>query len=133
MTNGLQMSISLSGREIKTNQPCVLLIRYRNVSTNEVFQIFETAYDPTYAFTVTSPSEINISPDMTMLQESDSGQVHWLNPGQTVAIEFNLSAFCRFDEPGIYKLVAKRERIWSTKEHQDFTVVSNPLKITVTN
>ena len=38
VTNNFPMSISLKGdkNEITTNQPCILLIRYRNVSTNEM-------------------------------------------------------------------------------------------------
>jgi hypothetical protein len=51
-TNNLQMSISLKGdkKKIKINQPVKLLIRYRNVSTNEHFWFYEVnggaAYDP---------------------------------------------------------------------------------------
>ena len=54
-TNGLRMSISLNGKEIETNAPCILLIRYQNVSTN-VFWIYEvngTVEDRTYSFTMT--------------------------------------------------------------------------------
>lgn len=135
VTNNLQMAISLSGGEIETNQPCILSIRYRNISTNETFWIYEvngTVYDSTYSFKVISPSGVDISPDMSKVHSSDSGEIHWLGPRQTVTIKFNLSAFCRFDETGIYKIVAKRKSIWATKERQDVTAVSNPLEISVT-
>jgi hypothetical protein len=135
-TNDLQMSISLNCSEIKTDQPCVLSIRYRNVSTNEMFRIYEvngTVYDPTYSFTVTSPSGEDISPDTADIHESGSGQDHHLYPGQILNISFDLSLVCKFDKAGTYQVIAKRNEIWSIQKHRPFTVVSNPLRITVTN
>ena len=135
-TNNLQMSISLNCGEIKTNQPCILSIRYRNVSTYETFQIFEvngTVYDPTYGFSVISPSGLDISPDMSKVRSGDSAELHRLDPGQTVTIKFNLSFYCKFKEVGIYKIVARKGWLWSREKHRHFAVISNPLKVTVTN
>jgi hypothetical protein len=135
-TNGLRMSISLNGKEIKTNAPCNLLVRYRNVSTNELFLIYEvggTVDDHTYSFVVTSPSGADISPDLSKVQSGDSGQAHIIGPGKTLILRFNLSSFCTFDTVGTYHVIARKGEIWSRQKHDSFTVVSNPLAINVTN
>jgi hypothetical protein len=92
-----------------------------------------TVYDPTYAFTVISPSGADVSPNMANVNASGSGQDHLLGPGKTLIITFNLSVFCNFDEPGNYKVTAQRKEIWSTPKKVAFTVISNPLTVTVTN
>jgi hypothetical protein len=135
-TNGLEMSISVDDGEIKTVQPCILSVRYRNVSTNETFRIYEvngTVDDSTYAFKIISPAGVDISPNSADIQNAISGQIHLLPPGQTLNITFNLSHLCNFDKLGAYKIVAKKEEIWSSQKHQAFTVVSNPLNVTVTH
>jgi hypothetical protein len=136
VTNNFQMSINLKGdkNEITTNQPCILLIRYRNVSTNEMFRVFEangTVYDPSYSFVVISPSGKDISPDMKKVRSGDSWANHEVGPNQTVEIEFNLTYLCKLNEVGTYKIIAKKGQMWSVARDKEFTVVSNPLNVLV--
>lgn len=133
-TNDFQMSINPNDdqHEFKTNQTCTLLIRYRNISTNDTFWVYErTEWDPNYAFQVVSPSGKDISPDMENIPHGDSGAVRHVGPGQIIEIKFNLSKLLRFDQIGTYRITAKNKGIWSVEKHTQFRVVSNPLIITV--
>jgi hypothetical protein len=132
VTNNLQMSISLTSgeNEIITNQPVVLLVRYKNISTNETITIYNDAAisrDATYSFVVTSPSGKDLSPNLPK-SINGSGGIYPLSPNQTQEFKVNLSQLCKFDELGIYRIIANKT-IWSSKERKWFTVTSNQLSI----
>jgi hypothetical protein len=136
VTNNAQMSISLTGggNEIKASEYVRLLIRFRNVSTNETFSInrpnsIET--DPTFSFIVVSPSGKDVSPSSPKMFVGSGGSIP-VDPNQTVELEFNLSNLCRFDEAGTYRIVAKK-LIRSPEGSEPSTIVSNPLLVSELN
>jgi hypothetical protein len=133
VTNNLQMCIALEdGIERKVSEPLNLMILYRNVGSNETFQIYQvngTVSDPSYSFTITSPSGKDISPDLTKLA-AFSGQVHGLEPGKIVEIRFPLSKVCKVVELGSYEIVARKE-VWSDSKGARFQVVSNRLRVNI--
>ena len=134
-TNNIQMSVALKNgtNGVKAEQPIVLLIRYRNASTNQVCRIYrsnEIEYDPGYTWSVISPSGNDLSPNPEKIHASESGGFIRLPPNQIVGLEFDLSQICRFDEIGTYKIVAKKE-IFSPEAKKPVTVISNPLNIVV--
>jgi hypothetical protein len=136
ISNNLQMSIRLDGKEnqIKAGQSFNLLIRYKNISTNETFIFYEvngTINDRTYSFIVTSPSGKDVSPDMTKIQPSFSGVFRGISSGQIVEIKFNLSKFCSLDEIGAYKITVKKEKILQPAQNKEFAIISNPLSVVV--
>jgi hypothetical protein len=137
ISNNIQMSVSLKSgvNEIKTNQPVVLLIRFKNISTNETFRIYQAnaiEYDRGYTWVVISPSGNDISPNMEKIPVSESGGFIRLSPNQIKELEFNLSHLCKFDEIGTYKIVAKKTML-SPENQKPVTVVSNPLNIVISN
>ena len=96
-----------------------------------MYEVNGTVYDPSYSFVVISPSGKDISPDMKKVHPGDSGADHRVAPNQTVEIEFNLSYFCKLDEVGTYKIIAEKKAMWSPKSQKVFTVISNPLLVSV--
>jgi len=131
LTNNIQMSISLEDRkeEIKPNQPVMLLIHFRNVSSNEIFQIYSIDEDSQFSFMVISPSGKDVSPTMKG-PPSGSGQFIRIDPNRTTEMEISLSRLCKFDEIGKYKIVAKR---WvdSITTRKPCLLVSNSLNVSV--
>lgn len=133
-TNGVQMSISLAGgaKDIKTNEPVKIMIRYRNVSTNEVVFVSKAnaiEFDQGYSWAVVSPSGKDISPDMFSPASVSMGWVT-LNPQASTEIAFNLSLKCSFNENGTYNIVATKG-IYSVTSQKAFKVISNPLSVVV--
>jgi hypothetical protein len=133
-TNNLQMSITVEDvPSIKPGQPLNLLVHFKNVSTNEVFDIYEvngTVFDSSYSFVVTSPSGKDISPDLAKFQEASSGRGHKLDPGRILDLKFGLAKLLTLDDVGTYTIVAKK-KVWSGTNGTWFEVVSNILKVTV--
>lgn len=134
VTNGIQMSIDLKGNseKVTTNEPVILLIRYRNVSTNEtvtVYNLKAVALDATYSFVVVSPSGKDISPSLPK-SLAGSGVNYSVAPNQTKEFEISLSQLCKFDEPGTYTITTKK-MVFSDPKKKWFMVVSNPLKVSV--
>ena len=137
INNNIQMSVSLKSgvNEIKTNQAVLLVIRFKNVSTNETFRIYQAnaiEYDRGYSWVVISPSGNDISPNMEKIPASESGGFIRLSPNQIKELEFNFSHLCKFDEIGTYKIVAKKTLL-SPENQKPVTVVSNPLNIVISN
>jgi hypothetical protein len=133
MTNNVQMAISLKGgqKEIKTNQPLVLLIQIKNRSEKDNFVIYRRNWiegDPGFSFAVLTPSGKDISPKPVV--GGGSGMLATLAPSRTMEIEINLGARCRFSEAGSYRVVAKRE-VLDPRTKQAFRVVSNELQVPV--
>lgn len=134
VTNGIQISIRLSGgmNVIKTNQPVIITIKYRNVSTNEVFPItgkYRIEFDSSYVWTVISPSGKDVSPDM--FSRADHS-VTWdnLKPQESMEAEYDISVRCNFNEAGTYKITLNKG-MSSIKSQKLFVVVSNPLNVTI--
>lgn len=134
ITNNLQMSIRLKngGNEITNGQPCILEIRYRNVSTNETvcaLRMKWTEADWTYSFIVTDPSGKDISPDLNKPFGGSATEIT-ISPGQTQGLEYKFSGVCKMDEVGTYKIIAKKF-LFSGGKNGGFKVCSNPLLVTV--
>lgn len=136
VTNGIQMSIGLKGdnQKLKTNQPVVLLICYKNVSSNETIVISNQkalSLDATYSFVVISPSGKDVSPNLPK-SFAGSGEIYPVGPNQTKEFEVNLSQLCNFDEVGTYTIISKKLIIQFEHPKQKwFVVVSNPLNIVI--
>lgn len=116
-------------KEIKTNQPVVVIVSIKNVSTNETlyfFQLLAAETDPGLAITVISPSGKNI-PLKTAIAPHGSGHNVSLRPNQVYEFEIELSRLCKFNEIGTYKIVAKKEV--ETSEGRLFWVDSNVLNL----
>ncbi|MBP7826039.1 MAG: hypothetical protein KA236_05775 [Verrucomicrobia bacterium] len=135
VTNNAQMSIASQAakNELKIGQPVNLWVRYRNISTNQtvcVFAVNGTVHDPEYSFFVMSPSGKDVSPDLKKWAP-ESGRIMCVRPRQVRAIEFNLSAVCKFDEVGTYKITAQKRGIWTGEKSIPFSLVSNPLLLSI--
>jgi hypothetical protein len=133
ITNNVQISISVKDglATIRTNQPFSLLVRIRNVSTNQAISVYRwvgTQVDPGFSWVVVSPSGKDVSP-IAELAAHGSGAFHHINPNQTFEYEFNLSSLCKFGEIGTYKIVFKMNT--SESPHKLCWVVSDPLYLTV--
>ena len=133
-TNHLQMSIGLKGDEtrISTNQPIKLLIRLRNLSTDETFHFYRanaSERSPHFSFSLTAPSGKDISPKP---RDFFHGSGHFIDvePGQVKEMELDLSLLSKFDEVGIYKIIAKYD-MWSPRANTSLKVVSNELSISI--
>lgn len=135
VTNNIQMSIRMKSdtNETKLNEPLVLSVRFRNVSTNQSFSIYRAngiEFDPSYSWVVISPSGEDVSPDMKKIHPSISGASLQLKPEQTTELDLDLSRLCTFNKVGIYKVLLKKQ-VFSPEKQKTFTVVSNPLQIAV--
>jgi hypothetical protein len=80
---------------------------------------------------VTSPSGKDVSPDTSKIPMYESGGICYASPGQVIEIKFDLSAICRLDEVGVYKITVKKAQIISIAKNKMFEAISNPLNITV--
>ena len=133
ISHNLQMEISLKGdnSDVQLGQKIILTAKYKNLS-NKTFIMYEyngAVLDPSYDFKITSPSGHDTSPDMKKISPSDSGAVKPIAPGQIYEVNLDLSAVCKFETTGTYKIVI-------TKQIQDesaaqFKVISNPLNVKV--
>ena len=136
--------------EIKVGQPFSLLVRLRNLSTNETYLIGCEGVIPDedlgLAFVVISPSGKDVSP---RIPTNYHGAVLSLNPGfgatarpnETAMFEFPLSRLlegqnvfpldqpCKLDAIGTYKITV-RKRIHPTAG-KEFMLTSNTLYVSV--
>src|SRR5205823_1579090 len=91
--------------------------------------------DPSFSFIVVSPAGEDVSPKAPQINLSSSGDFIRLDPGQSTEVKFNLSQFCKFEEMGSYRIVAKRLiSYWpgkSNKVRNGFQLVSNPLSVSI--
>ena len=132
VTNNVQMSIALKSdeNEIKTNQTVKLAIRFRNVSTNKTFWIFNSEIPeelPGLSFVVTSPSGKDTS--LTTKLTQSSGRGVRVAPSHIRELEFDLTRLYKFNEVGTYQITAKFGELLGGKSK--FEVVSNPLSLGV--
>jgi hypothetical protein len=131
VTNGVQMSITVSNNVIQTNTAFQLRVRVRNLSKTNLAAYWGLA-PSTDVFSgvhceITSPSGKDVSPNR--VSYGGSGMFLSFPPHQTSEFNFKLSDVCRFDEVGTYSIVASKG-IWLEK-NKGWVVVSNPLLITV--
>ena len=135
VTNNIQMSIMLKDKahEIHTNQAVIMVIRFKNTSTNESFIMYwmqSIKGDPSISFTITTPSGKDISPK---IDSNPTGSAYFrrITPNEIVDMEIDMSRRCKFDEVGKYKITARRP-LESVSDRKPFVVVSNPLYVLVT-
>jgi hypothetical protein len=139
-TNNAQMSIQLNGdkNHLASNQPVVLQMRFRTLSTNNAFwfvSVLDTERDPGFSFLINSPSGKEIFLDgKKNLPSFGSGRAINVSPNQIKELEFDLSRLCKFDEFGTYKIIAKKSIITGMSSKEVLTgcwLTSNPLNITI--
>jgi hypothetical protein len=132
MTNNVQMSIgTINGTAtIKTNQPFSLIVRMKNVSTNQITFGYRYPLETTenLSWLVVSPSGKDVSPvrQPALRGSSVSRQI---DPNEIFQFEYSLSSICSFHEIGTYKIVAIIDV--GTKPHEPRRVDSNPLYLAV--
>lgn len=131
IAGNFQMSVRLrdGGNEIKTNQPVDLMIRLRNLSTNESYNfIYGGALSvPTpgeFSLEVISPSGKNIC---KYPKYSNGGSSVWAHvpPHGTWEQEFPLGRLIEYETNDVYKIVVRR------MIHTNVVVISNPLYLKV--
>ena len=131
-----QISIGLKSSEnvFKTNQIVKVLVRIRNLSTNEACNIYVQrafANNEDFSFIVSSPSGKDMSP---VFHKTDvgSGGIVFIPPNQINGFQFDLNEICKTDKIGTYKIIMKMQR-WSPTEKKSFEVISKPLYVTIVN
>jgi hypothetical protein len=134
VTYNTQISIGQKNSEkaFTTNQTIQLLVRIKNLSTNEEYGVgVQSPFILTegLSFVVISPSGKDMSP---IFQKSPrfSGGMVWVHPNQTDGFCFELNEICKTDEVGTYKIILKMERA-TPDRRKIFEIVSNPLFISV--
>jgi len=142
VTNNLQMSVMLGDNkaEIRAGQSLGLIVRIKNVSTNETFHLIEIGQlidDMNYSFTIVFPSGKSVSPERPKAQiGSDVGSN--IGSSEIYEREFDLNKLCRLDEIGTYKITVQRmmQGAVGTEEVRGnvvtvktFTVTSNPIYV----
>lgn len=129
----VQLSIDLKrGHEpILTNEPVELIVRFKNVSTNETFSIYlsnDERAQHGFDFQVMSPSGKEVR--LVAVVSRGSGRFMNIGSNQIGHFEFNLSRLFNFKEIGIHTIVASRTMLAPTTQ-TPFTVASNPLFVSI--
>lgn len=128
-----EISIRLKepAKEIKTNEPVILLVQIKNLSTNETL-IFRAENMPTdFTWTITSPSGKNVSPKKSPFNAAISGWFPKLKPMEARESDYDLSAICGFNENGIYKVIVKKEVFRLAPVREKCEITSSPLNIVI--
>ena len=132
VTNKLRMSIRIKDneRELRTNQPVMLLLRIENLSSNETFMIKRQR--STFSFIVFSPTGKLRSPK----PDTDTYFGSWifLEPGKVEQWEFDLRSRCNLDELGAYRITAKAKIVRpkkNTKVLETIEITSNQLRVSI--
>ena len=132
ISNNVQMSIAARGGEktIKTNQPVSLIVRIKNVSTNQLYFSYLYPLETTQnlSWLVVSPSGKDVSPVRQPVFRV-SVVSRQIDPSEVFRFEYSVSSICSFHEIGTYKIVATIDV--GTKPHEPLRVNSNPLYLTV--
>ena len=133
VVRNLQLSICLKDglQETTTNGPVLLMVRVKNVSTNEWFSVDHYNNEPQdgFDFQITNPS----GKETTLLAgvPHGSGGSSCIGPNQIGRFEINLSRLFTFDDLGTYKILASRRTI-SPPTEKPLTLISNPLFLAIT-
>lgn len=123
--------------EVKPSEPFSLLVRIRNLSTNETFSFFYGgAYPDEHAglsCEVISPSGKDVSPRMPPGPSIITGHAEFptARPNQIAEFEFPLWRLCKLEETGTYKITASKRTYVPHKDQKAFVLTSNTLSITV--
>jgi hypothetical protein len=130
-----QISIAAEsfGSEFKTNEAIQLLVRIKNLSTNEVYSIAVQGLITStedMSLVVISPSGKDISPHFQTGFRFSGGVVR-VPPNRVDGFSFKLNDICEMNEVGTYKIVLKLSR-FSKDRRQSSEIVSNPLHISIT-
>ncbi|HLX69651.1 MAG TPA: hypothetical protein VKV04_08505 [Verrucomicrobiae bacterium] len=129
-----QVSIGLKDaiHDFRTNQPIDLVVRIKNLSTNEEYSIYlqnSFIFTEGLSLEVLSPSGKDVSPVFQKTSHG-SGGVVWIHPSQTDGFIFDLHEICKMDEFGIYQVSLNIQR--RTPDHRkSFDVRSNRLKVKI--
>jgi hypothetical protein len=134
LIDNTQISIGLKNDEkvFKTNQIIEVLVRIKNLSTNETYNVYVQRMftnNEDFSFVVISPSGKDISPLFHRTPIGSGGFVS-VPPNQINGFQFDLNEICKTDEVGTYKIILKMHR-WSPNKHQSFEIVSKPLFVSV--
>jgi hypothetical protein len=134
LTYNTQISIGVDSdtNALKTNQDAQLLVRIKNLSTNEEYGVYvQNAFlsTPGLSFTILSPSGKDVSPVFYKAFRGSGGNV-WVHPNQINGFGFSIHEICKMDEVGTYKIILKMKR-WTPDRRKSFEIVSNPLFVTV--
>jgi hypothetical protein len=135
-TNDVQMSIRMKSVAaiVKTNEPTILTVRFRNISTNRTFAVFvhgPVGVLPGLRLAVAVPSGKTLM--LPAMPGDGSGHMLPLHPGQTCEVSVDLNRFCRLSEPGNYEITATFDSLLSKSMTNNFDITSNKLRITVPN
>jgi hypothetical protein len=121
--------------EVKVGQPFSLLVRIRNLSTNETFTFLYGAMFPDAEWglvcIVVSPSGKDVSPSANSPREPWSGRTAIARPGQTTEFEFPLSELCKLEEIGTYKITVRKSTFAIRKGEKGIVLTSNTLSVSV--
>ena len=123
-------------RNLKAGEPFSLLVRIRNLSTNETLSFYNLAQPLPdvkngLACVVISPSGKDVSPITDSTVMSGSGGFASAMPNQTIEFEFPLSQLCRLEEIGTYKITARKRTVTNNKAQKAITLTSNTLRVSV--
>jgi len=134
-TNIDRTPIRLEGgkNEVKAGEPFSLLVRIRNLSTNETLHFADAGpyQDPILglACVVISPSGKDVSPGLDHVLGSLNSLFLTAGPNETVQFEFQLSRLCKLEEIGTYTITATK----GTNAHgkKALVITSNTLRVSV--
>jgi hypothetical protein len=132
-TNGVQLAIWLKNDagSVKTNEPVGLLIKIKNVSTNEILHMYTwqaTKAGSSLSMVVESPQGDHLSP-AAEFSPNGSGWLISVPPDQVYQYDFNLTYLCKFNDFGTYTITAKE--LIGRDDKDAAWVISNPLSFTV--
>ena len=134
ITNDAQMAITpkYDGAGLKTNQPFGVIVRLRNLSTNETFysnRLIEPIVTAHFYFNVIAPSAKEILPIPNMTAAFGRIKNFIVRPNDIYSFDFDLGVLCKFNELGTYKIIGKMRVGRSTKGF--LFITSNQLSLSV--
>jgi hypothetical protein len=127
-----EISITLKepAKEIKTNEPIIVVIQIKNTSTNEIL-LFRIKNVPTdFTWNIVSPSGKDLSPT-NQFPAGGSGSFPKLKPLELSGADYNLREVCSFNEVGTYKVFAKKEVFFILPTRKKCEIISKPLDIVI--
>jgi len=134
LTYNTQISIGLDSNtnKFRTNEIINLLVRIKNVSTNDGFGMIvglPITFTEGASFLVTSPSGKDLTPAMQHSYRLQ-GLATWIQPNHVEGFAFHFDEICQYNEIGTYKILVKMQRP-SPDRRKLFDVISNPLYVTI--
>ena len=139
LTNNIQMGISLKNGEtsIRLDSSIILLIHFRNTSTNETFGAgYSYSDDRDLSFKITNSFGWDVSPKFPNKYGEISAGTFYAPLNKTNTYQFNFGELRRLgylksmNKAGEYKIVARLEMI-SLETKKSFTVTSNLIRLKI--